>query len=110
MICAVLATLTMSLWCAETTDTTVFSDDFKDRAVFEKNWDFRSPTQPQEGVLFLAKNHYAPVLKTSIAGKDRITVETEIAVMDKKGFGGLNIDGILFFRGTGMRLRFSSPL
>ena len=57
MICAVLATLTMSLWCAETTDTTVFSDDFKDKAVFEKNWDFRSPTQPQEGVLFRAKNH-----------------------------------------------------
>ena len=96
VISAGIALLATALLGAENR-TVVFSDDFRDAKTFAQNWDFRAPTQPENGVLLLAKDHFAPVAKTSLAGKDKVTVEAEVAVMNDKGFGGVNIDGISFF-------------
>ena len=110
VISAGIALLATALLGAENR-TVVFGDDFKDAKAFARNWDFRAPTQPENGVLFLAKNHFAPVCRTSLAGKDKVTVEAEVAVMNDKGFGGVNIDGISFFiRGGNAVAVFKSPL
>lgn len=95
---------------AEGEPAILFSDDFKDADAFAKNWDFRAPTCPENGILLVGKNHYTPFLKTSIEGKDKVIVKAEVAATDKKGFGGVTVDGILFFLRDGSAATvFKSP-
>ena len=49
VISAGIALLATALLGAENR-TVVFSDDFRDAKTFARNWDFRAPTQPENGV------------------------------------------------------------
>lgn len=110
IFCAVLACAAMFGHGAGDEPAVLFSDDFKDADAFAKNWDLRVPTRPENGILAVGKNHYTPFLKTSIEGKDKVTLKVEVATADRKGFGGVNMDGILFFLRDGKAVTvFKSP-
>ncbi|MDR0931841.1 MAG: hypothetical protein LBM70_02340 [Victivallales bacterium] len=88
----------------------IFADDFTKPAEFGKYWDYRSPTQPLDGILEIGQNDFRPRLKSSIDGKENVTVKAEISNLGNTGFVGLNIDGIMFFVRDGSAVAvFKSP-